>query len=78
MLRGMPDRQGVQGGDVHAVLVANPRKLKLIYGDNDKDDRLDAERLARVGRLDPSLLSPVTHRKRNTQADLEMLRLERF
>ena len=31
------------------VLVANPRQLKLIYGATKKNDRVDAERLARLG-----------------------------
>lgn len=30
------------------VYVANPRQLGLIYGSTDKDDRLDAQRLARL------------------------------
>jgi len=37
----------------HEVLVANPRRLKLIWGEPDKTDRLDAEHLARPGRIDP-------------------------
>ncbi len=58
----------------HQVLVANPRKLRLIYGGTRKTDRLDAEALARVGRLDPQLLGPVRHRGRQAQADLGRLR----
>ena len=58
----------------HDVLVANPRELRLIYKNNTKSDRLDAERLARVARLDPKLLSPIQHRKEETQVDLAMLR----
>src|SRR5674476_1338929 len=38
----------------HDVLVANPRKLRLIYMNDSKSDRVDAEYLARVGRLDPA------------------------
>src|SRR6184192_3374802 len=53
----------------HEVLVANPRKLRAIY----KDDRVDAEYLARVGRLDPALLKPITHRGEAAQADLAVL-----
>jgi hypothetical protein len=44
----------------HEVLVANPRRLRLIYENENKSDRVDAEYLARVGRLDPSLLAPST------------------
>jgi transposase len=42
----------------HEVLVANARKLRLIYAEGRKNDRLDAENLARLARLDPRLLSP--------------------
>lgn len=58
----------------HQVLVANPRKLRLIYANDSKSDRVDAEYLARVGRLDPELVFPLTHRSANTQADLALLR----
>lgn len=58
----------------HHVLVANPRKLRLIYGGTRKTDRLDAEALARVGRLDPRLLAPIRHRGAQAQADLATLR----
>ena len=43
----------------HEVIVANPRKLRLIYANDSKSDRVDAEYLARVGRLDPALLAPL-------------------
>lgn len=58
----------------HEVLVANPRKLRLIYENDSKDDRVDALYLARVARLDPSLLSPVRHRGRQAQTELAVLR----
>jgi transposase len=58
----------------HVVIGANPRKLRLIYQNDSKSDRVDAEYLARVGRLDPALLSPLTHRGADTQADLALLR----
>ena len=57
----------------HEVLVANPRKLRLIYENDRKDDRVDAEYLARVGRLDPKLLGGITHRGETAQADLALL-----
>lgn len=57
----------------HEVIVANPRMVRLIHGGPDKDDRLDAERLARIGRLDPKLLYPVEHREDQMQVDLELL-----
>ena len=58
----------------HEVLVANPRKLRLIYQNDSKSDRVDAEYLARIGRLDPSLLAPFRHRSAETQQDLALLR----
>ena len=39
----------------HEVYVANPRKLRLIYQNDSKSDRVDAEYLARIGRLDPPI-----------------------
>ena len=58
----------------HDVLVANPRQLRLIHSSTRKNDRLDAERLARLLRLDPSLLSPVEHRDEEAQAALALVR----
>jgi transposase len=58
----------------HEVLVANPRKLRFIYQSRKKGDKVDARSLARVGRLDPELLSPVTHRPEGMAQDLAVLR----
>lgn len=58
----------------HEVVVANSRKLRLIYENPTKDDRVDAFYLARLARLDPTLLAPVQHRGGNTQKDLALLR----
>ena len=58
----------------HDVLVANARKLRAIYSNPRKGDRADAETLARLGRLDPELLSPIHHRSPPAQADLAVLR----
>lgn len=58
----------------HEVLVANARKLRLIYGDGRKNDKLDAENLARLARLDPRLLSPIEHRGEASQAHLALIR----
>lgn len=57
----------------HEVLVANPRKLRLIFENETKDDKVDARYLARVARLDPSLLAPIEHRDQHTQEDLVLL-----
>jgi transposase len=58
----------------HEVLVANPRKTRLIYGDKHKTDKLDAENLARLARVDPKLLHPLNHRGESSQAHLAILR----
>lgn len=58
----------------HQVIVANARKVRLIYDSDRKNDRLDARMLARLGRVDVSLLSPVWHRSAETQADLAVVR----
>lgn len=58
----------------HEVLVANARRLRFIYAAENKRDRLDARSLARVGRLDPQLLSPIRHRGPRAQRDLALLR----
>jgi transposase len=57
----------------HEVIVANPWKVRLIAASVKKTDRSDAETLARLGRLDPKLLSPVIHRAVQTHADLEVI-----
>jgi len=58
----------------HEVIVADARKLRLIYKNPRKDDRVDAEYLARLARLDPKLLSPIFHRSQEAQAHLAVLR----
>ena len=42
----------------HEVLVANARKLRLIYANKRKTDEIDADNLARLARVDPRLLAP--------------------
>jgi transposase len=58
----------------HEVLVANARKLRLIYANKRKTDEIDAENLARLARLDPKLLYPLKHRDENSQAHLAIIR----
>jgi transposase len=58
----------------HEVLVANPRKVRLIYTNKRKTDEIDAENLARLARLDPKLLYPLKHRGENSQAHLAIIR----
>ena len=58
----------------HEELVANARQVKLIYSGSRKSDRIDAEHLARLARLDPQLLRPIQHRSLEAQQDLATLR----
>ena len=58
----------------HEVIVANARKVRLIYANDNKTDKVDAESLARLGRLDPKLLAPICHRGAEVQADLATIR----
>src|SRR5690242_8669204 len=58
----------------HEVIVANARKVRLIGESRKRDDRLDAQTLARLARIDPQLLCPVKHRSAQAQADLMMIR----
>lgn len=58
----------------HEVIVANPRKVHLIGRNRSKTDKVDAELLARLGRVDPQLLSPIRHRGRQAREDLVVVR----
>jgi transposase len=58
----------------HEVLVANARKLKLIYANKRKTDQIDAENLARLARVDPKLLYPLKHRSEDSQAHMAIIR----
>ena len=57
----------------HEVLVANPRKVRM-RGATNKNDQVDAEFLARMGRADPKLLYPVQPRTRRVQEALAVVR----
>jgi transposase len=56
------------------VYVANAHKVQLISRSQKKTDRGDSELLARLCRVDPSLLSPIQHRGPQAQADLALVR----
>src|SRR5215213_9946583 len=58
----------------HEVLVANARKLRLIYANKRKTDEVDAENLARLTRLDPKLLYPLKHRGEDSQTHMALIR----
>ena len=54
--------------------VARARNVRLTGESRKKDDRLDAQTLARLARIDPQLLCPVKHRSAKAQADLTVIR----
>lgn len=58
----------------HTVIVANARKVALIHQNKRKNNRIDAELLARLARADEQLLFPIKHRDEQSQADLAVLR----
>lgn len=58
----------------HEVLVANARKLRMIFENRQKADRVDARLLARVARFDAQLLSTLEHRTENVAVDLAVIR----
>lgn len=58
----------------HHVTVANSRKVRLIHENRRKNDRIDAEYLARLVRLDRKLLHPVKHRDQASQKVVSLLR----
>jgi transposase len=58
----------------HETLVANPRKLRLIAESDAKHDRADAQLLARLAHVGPTLLSPIHVRSAQTQHDLTLIR----
>ena len=59
----------------HEVIVANARQVKLISASSRKDDRLDAQTLARLARMDPQLLRPIQHRSKKAQQHLMKIRV---
>jgi transposase len=56
------------------AMVANARKLRMIYDNDRKCDSNDAELIARVARMDPKLLAPISHRGADSQAMLAVVR----
>jgi transposase len=58
----------------HEVIVANPRQVKLISASQSKSDPNDAMLLARLARVDATLLAPVEHRGEDEQKDLAAIR----
>lgn len=58
----------------HTVIVANARRVALIHRNRRKNNRIDAELLARLARTDQELLFPIVHRSEASQTDLAVLR----
>ena len=57
------------------LIVANPRKTRAIYENERKSDRRDAMMLARLARMDPTLLHPIEHGSQEAQQDMLQLKL---
>ena len=57
----------------HEVIIANPRKIPTLTGSESKNDRNDAEQLARMAAFDPKLLHPIEHRSLERQQDLNLI-----
>ena len=66
--------QEVIGDCGHEVVVANPRLMEGSKRRKRKNDRIDANKLARLGRVDPQSLHPMKHRSREVRQDLVILR----
>src|SRR5271166_5048604 len=64
----------VISGYGHEVLVANPRLMEGSKRRKRKSDRIDANKLARLGRMDPQSLYAMQHRSPEVRQDLVMLR----
>jgi transposase len=58
----------------HEVIVANARRVRLIGQSSRKNDKQDAKLLARLARVDPSLLCPIQHRGEQAQEHLAMIK----
>lgn len=59
----------------HEVIVANARQVQLISASSRKNDRVDAETLARLARVDVQLLRPIRHRSEEAQRHLMVIRI---
>jgi len=59
----------------HEVLVANARRMEGSKRRRRKHDRIDAIKLARLGRVDPKSLYPIQHRSTEIREDLLVVRV---
>ena len=67
----------IVAGCGHEVLVANPLQMEGPKRRKRKNDRIDAQKLARLGRVDPQSLFPIEHRSTEVRQDLVVLRATR-
>ena len=59
----------------HEVLVANAQRMEGRKRHRRKNDRIDAAKLARLGRVDPKSLYPIQHRSTEVREDLLVIRV---
>ncbi len=59
----------------HEVLVANAQRMEGRKRGRRKNDRIDAAKLARLGRVDPKSLYPIQHRSTEVREDLLVIRV---
>jgi transposase len=59
----------------HEVLVANAQRMEGRKRRRRKNDRIDAVKLARLGRVDPKSLYPIQHRSTEVREDLLVIRV---
>jgi transposase len=64
-------------GHGHDVVVCSPRRVRLIAESTLKNDKDDAEVLARLVRLDPAFLRPIQHRSEEAQLSRAKLLVRR-
>ena len=61
----------------HEVIVCSPRRVRLIAESSLKNDKVDAEVLARLVRLDPGFLHPIRHRSEGAQLLRSRMKIRR-
>jgi transposase len=59
----------------HEVLVANAQRMEGRKRRRRKNDRIDAAKLSRLGRVDPKSLYPIQHRSTEVREDLLVIRV---
>jgi transposase len=74
-----PARIAIEAGThspwVQELLTELGHEVLAISKSDRKNDKADAEKLARYARVDPAILRPIVHRDSQTQADLLVIRV---